>query len=226
MSKHFPAPQSEHELLERAKNLAGMTLGEAAKLAEVQVPKSLQREKGWIGLLLEKLLGATASTKAEPDFTELGIELKTLPINSQGSPLETTFVSVAPLVNLTGASWQTSHIYNKLKRVLWIPIVADKHLPIHERIIANGFLWSPSPDEELQLKNDWQELIDMIVLGQVEEIQGKHGQILQLRPKAANSQAKTAAIDKHGRPFMTLPRGFYLKTHFTKDLINKHLIVN
>ena len=63
----------------------------------------------------------------------------------------------------------------------------------------------------------------MIVLGRVEEIHGKHGQYLQLRPKAANSNAKTKAYDRDGRPFMTLPRGFYLKTAFTRYLIHHHL---
>jgi len=63
----------------------------------------------------------------------------------------------------------------------------------------------------------------MIVLGEVEKITAKHGQVLQLRPKAANSQIRTKAVNKHGQPFMTLPRGFYLKISFTQRLILKHL---
>jgi DNA mismatch repair protein MutH len=62
----------------------------------------------------------------------------------------------------------------------------------------------------------------MIVLGEVENIHGKHGQILQLRPKAANSKALTNAYNKYGQPFKTLPRGFYLKTAFTHSLLYKH----
>ena len=76
------------------------------------------------------------------------------------------------------------------------------------------------------LSQDWQELTDMIVLGDVENIHGKHGQVLQLRPKAANSQAKTKAYNKKGQPFMTLPRGFYLKIAFTHQLIKKFLRIN
>jgi len=88
------------------------------------------------------------------------------------------------------------------------------------------FLWSPSIEEENLLALDWQELTDMIVLGEVEKIQGKHGQVLQLRPKGANSQSKTQAFDRHGKPFMTLPRGFYLKIPFTQMLLHKHLRIN
>ncbi|AZQ85269.1 DNA mismatch repair endonuclease MutH [Colwellia sp. Arc7-635] len=220
------SPKNEAELLERAQDLAGMTLGEVAESINVVVPKDLKREKGWIGLLLEQVLGASAGSRPEPDFPHLGIELKSLPINYQGKPLETTFVCVAPLTGLVGAQWQTSHIRNKLARVLWVPVVSERSIPIAERIIGTAFIWSPSAEEEHLLALDWQELTDMIVLGNVENIHGKHGQVLQLRPKAANSHAKTQAFNRLGQPFMTLPRGFYLKTSFTQSLLNKYLRVN
>jgi len=219
-------PKNESELLQRAQVLAGMTLAEIAEQVGVVVPTSLTREKGWIGLLLEQVLGASAGSKPEPDFPHLGIELKSLPINAQGKPLETTFVCVAPLTGLVGASWNTSHIRNKMARVLWVPVVSERHIPINERIVGTPFIWSPSPEEEQLLALDWQELTDMIVLGDVENISGKHGQVLQLRPKAANSQAKTKAFNRHGQPFQTLPRGFYLKTAFTQMLLNKHLRID
>ncbi len=216
-------PTSETELLERAQALAGFTLGEIAHQAGIKVPENLKREKGWIGLLLEHVLGASAGSRPEPDFPQLGIELKSLPISYIGKPLETTFVCVAPLTGLVGASWEHSHIRNKLARVLWVPVVSERSIPVHERIVGTPFIWSPSPEEEQLLAMDWQELTDMIVLGEVENINGKYGQVLQLRPKAANSQAKTKAFNRHGQPFMTLPRGFYIKTAFTQMLLKKHL---
>lgn len=218
-------PSNETELVTNAQSLAGLTLGEIAQQAGIEVPTNLDRDKGWSGLLLEHVLGATAGSKPEPDFPELGIELKTIPINMQGKPLETTFVAVAPLIGLVGTTWQSSHVKHKLTRVLWVPIVAERQIPVRDRIVATPFIWSPSAEEEALLANDWQELTDMIVLGEVENISGKHGQIMQLRPKAANSKVKTDAFDKHGRPFKTLPRGFYLKIPFTQSLINKHLRV-
>lgn len=219
----FSKPTTEKELITRAHALAGMTLGDIALNAGINVPENLLKDKGWAGLLLEHVLGASAGSRPEPDFPDLGIELKSLPINRSGKPLETTFVCVAPLTGLTGATWQTSHIRNKLARVLWVPVIAERNIPVIDRIVGTPFIWSPSVDEENLLMMDWQELTDMIVLGEVENITGKHGQILQLRPKAANSKAKTAAFDKNGKPFSTLPRGFYLKIPFTFMLLQKHL---
>jgi len=226
MEKTTPPPTNEAQLLKRCQEIAGLTLGDLANQYKISIPANLKKEKGWVGLLLEHVLGASAGTRPEPDFVELGIELKTLPINRNGKPLETTFVSVAPLKNLMGATWQNSHIRNKLARVLWVPIVAEREIPLNERIIATPFIWSPSAEEEQLMALDWQELTDMIVLGQVEQINGKHGQVLQLRPKAANSQAKTQAVDKHGKPFLTLPRGFYLKTAFTQQILKNNLRID
>lgn len=219
-------PVDEAELLRRAQAIAGLSLGEIAATANIAVPKNLNKDKGWTGLLLEHMLGASAGSRPEPDFPHLGIELKTLPINRFGKPLETTFVCVAPLIGLIGETWKTSHIRNKLARVLWIPIIAEREIAVAERLVATPFIWSPSPDEDHALATDWRELTDMIVLGNVEKITGKHGHILQLRPKAANSNAKTRAFNHEGKPFLTLPRGFYLKTAFTQQLLRQHLRIN
>ncbi|WP_212744523.1 DNA mismatch repair endonuclease MutH [Thalassotalea litorea] len=219
-------PESEQQLIQTAQRLSGITLGDLAAQLGIAVPENLNKEKGWIGLLLERALGASAGSKPLPDFPELGIELKTLPIDRDAKVLETTFVSVAPLTGMSGVTWQTSHVKNKMAKVLWVPIISERQLPVAERLICTPFLWQPNPEEEALLQADWQELTDMIVLGEVEKINGKYGEVLQLRPKAANSKAKTKAFDKNGRPFQTLPRGFYLKTGFTQQLLNRHLRVN
>mgnify|MGYP006088300315 CR=1 FL=1 len=225
LNKPLP-PLSEEQLKQKAQTLAGMTLGEISSAHGISIPDNLTRNKGWTGLLLEHVLGASAGSRPEPDFPELGIELKSLPINSQGKPLETTFVSVAPLTGLVGVTWLTSYVRKKLSKVLWVPILSDKNIPLKDRIVGTPFIWSPSLEEDHLLAMDWQELTDMIVLGEVENIQGKHGQVLQLRPKAANSKAKTQAFNKDGKPFMTLPRGFYLKIPFTQMLLHKHLRID
>lgn len=219
-------PSSEQALMQNAQNLAGLTLGELAEQAGIAVPKDLTRNKGWIGLLLEHVLGASAGSRPEPDFPHLGIELKSLPINEQAKPLETTFVSVAPLTGLVGINWHNCYVRKKLARVLWVPVITPKDTPISERLVGTPFLWSPNAEEEALLAQDWQELTDMIVLGDVENIHGKHGQVMQLRPKAANNKARTQAFDRNGKPFMTLPRGFYLKINFTQSLLHRYLRIN
>ncbi|KAB0684098.1 DNA mismatch repair endonuclease MutH [Aeromonas caviae] len=215
-------PQSEQELLSRAYTMAGFTLAQLAATAGILVPRDLRRDKGWTGQLIEWQLGASAGSRPEQDFPDLGIELKTIPVDPQGRPLETTFVCVAPLIGVSGQRWEESNVRNKLSRVLWIPVEGSRDIPVGDRRVGMPLLWSPNEEEEGLLRQDWEELMDMIVLGEVEQISARHGQVLQLRPKAANSKALTRAIGRNGQPIMTLPRGFYLKIEFTHQLLQRH----
>ncbi|MTD28318.1 DNA mismatch repair endonuclease MutH [Erwinia sorbitola] len=220
-----PPPQNEEELMARATALAGYTLGELALRINLPIPRDLKRDKGWVGLLLERYLGASAGSKPEQDFAGIGVELKTIPVDASGRPLETTFVCVAPLTGNSGVTWHNSHVRHKLTRVLWVPVEGDRAIPLEQRHVGSPLLWSPDAEEELQLQRDWEELMDMIVLGQVEQITARHGEVLQIRPKAANSKALTEGIGRDGQPIMTLPRGFYLKKTFTAPLLARHFLL-
>ena len=215
-------PKSEQELFQRAMEVAGISFKELAQEANLTVPPNLKKDKGWVGQLIEWHLGAPAGSKAEQDFKHLGIELKTIPISYTGKPLETTFVCVAPLIGIQGLTWETSHVCNKLSRVLWVPVEGEREIPLADRRVGTPLIWTPSEEENAQLKADWEELMEMIVLGHVEKITAHHGQILQLRPKAAHSRVLTEAYGASGKPIMTLPRGFYLRTQFTSSILEKH----
>ena len=216
-------PQTLEQLLSQAQSIAGLTFGELADELHIPVPPDLKRDKGWVGMLLERALGATAGSKAEQDFSHLGVELKTLPINAEGYPLETTFVSLAPLVQNSGVKWENSHVRHKLSCVLWMPIEGSRHIPLRERHIGTPILWKPTAEQERQLKQDWEELMDLIVLGKLEQITARIGEVMQLRPKGANSKAITKGIGKYGEVIDTLPLGFYLRKEFTAGILKAFL---
>ncbi|KAL0971586.1 DNA mismatch repair endonuclease MutH [Haemophilus influenzae] len=216
-------PQTLEQLLSQAQSIAGLTFGELADELHIPVPIDLKRDKGWVGMLLERALGATAGSKAEQDFSHLGVELKTLPINAEGYPIETTFVSLAPLVQNSGVKWENSHVRHKLSCVLWMPIEGSRHIPLRERHIGAPIFWKPTAEQERQLKQDWEELMDLIVLGKLEQITARIGEVMQLRPKGANSRAVTKGIGKNGEIIDTLPLGFYLRKEFTAQILNAFL---
>lgn len=217
-------PQTLEQLLSQAQSIAGLTFGELADDLHIPVPPDLKRDKGWVGMLLERALGATAGSKAEQDFSHLGVELKTLPINAEGYPLETTFVSLAPLVQNSGVKWENSHVRHKLSCVLWMPIEGSRHIPLRERHIGAPILWKPTAEQERQLKQDWEELMDLIVLGKLDQITARIGEVMQLRPKGANSRSITKGIGRNGEVIETLPLGFYLRKAFTAGILNDFLL--
>lgn len=217
-------PQTETELLNQGYKLAGLTLANLAKQIGEPLPSNLLHAKGWIGQSIETYLGATAGCKSEPDFQELAIELKTIPVKADGAPRETTYVCNVPMLNIDGLIWHDSIVYKKLAHVFWVPIEADPSIPIADRKIGMPLLWSPTTEQEKILRQDWEELMEMVCLGNIESMTARYGVYLQIRPKAANSRARTMGIGATGERIQTLPRGFYLRTSFTKQILQAHYI--
>lgn len=216
-----PPPDSTAELLHRAHALAGLTLTELADELRQSLPVDLRRDKGTVGQLIELALGASAGSRAEPDFPHLAVELKTLPVDRNGKPLESTYVCVAPMTGATLQRWQDSWVCRKLQHVLWVPVLAARDIPLGDRMIGRAFLWQPDAQQQQLLQQDWEELMDLLALGGLDQIRGAHGKVLQLRPKGANSKALTLAIGPAGEPVQALPRGFYLKTSFTSQILQQ-----
>lgn len=212
-------PKSEEELLTRARQLAGLTINDLAIKFNQAIPNDTRHAKGWIGQLIETTLGATASSLAEPDFQLIGIELKTLPLTNNGKPKESTYVCTVPLTNLHEQEWTTCWLKRKLQRVLWLPLEADKRIPLAERHIGNAILWSPGEAETRQLQQDWEELMELVCLGKLDQITSHMGRYLQIRPKGANAKSLTTTLDEEGNTIQTLPRGFYLRPEFTQQII-------
>lgn len=108
--------------------------------------------------------------------------------------------------------------------MLWIPIEGERQIPLAERHVGVPILWQPSSSQEQRLRQDWEELMDYIVLGKLTEITARIGEVLQLRPKGANSRALTKGIGKNGEIIDTLPLGFYLRKEFTAEILHDFLM--
>ncbi len=224
MEHRISPPASEAELLQRAQALAGLSLAQLAHTLGGSVPADLRRHKGWVGQLIEQALGATAGSAAEPDFPAIGVELKSLPVDRRGLPLESTYVCTVPL-EAADTSWAACWLRRKLARVLWLPVEAERTLPLGQRRIGMPLLWSPDTEEESQLRRDWEELTERILLGELEQITARHGEVLQIRPKAADSRALRHAVGAAGERILTNPRGFYLRPAFTAGILRRHFVL-
>ncbi len=216
------APRDLSELSERARSLSGLRLEELAAMCGAPVPLDLKRAKGWVGALLETALGASAGSRAEPDFPHLGIELKTLPVDLSGKPLESTFVCTIELGNIAQSEWSESRLLKKLSHVLWVPVQGLREMPVGERRIGTPFFWQPSEREEGLLRGDWETLALLIAQGRTSEITGHLGEVLQVRPKAARGSSRRRALDDEGAIYDEQPKGFYLRPRFTHELLLRH----
>ena len=214
-------PTTEDELLERARSVAGRSVGELAMKAQVRIPRQMRRAKGLAGQLLEQFLGADAGSKAEPDFTGLGVELKTLPVH-EGRPKESTFVSTIELDRLGDTDFEDSVVWHKLRRVLWMPIEADPSVELAGRRFGAPILWSPEGDQRQTLQDDYERVAELVLRGRIDEITGHLGDALQVRPKAAHGGVRERAPEGIGGGYQwTGPRGFYLRPGFTASILER-----
>jgi DNA mismatch repair protein MutH len=208
--------EAEAELFARARALAGMPVDALARRVGLAVGAGVHA-KGKVGTLLEQALGATGGSMATWDFPDLKVELKTVPVDARGLPRESTFVCTVTLIDADRAEWETSWVKAKLARVLWVPVVTHDG---GERVIGRAVLWSPTPEQEQVLHEDFDEIMGRIGMGGIELLSARVGRWLQLRPKAAHGSVRTSAPGVDGDDVSTVPRGFYLRARFTGAILS------
>ena len=156
-------PASITELLQRTTAIAGRSLAELAAQLGRPLPDDLRRHKGLVGQYVEFALGADGGNLPQPDFATLGVELKTIPIDRYGQPLETTYVCVAPLRVTLADHWAHSLLRRKLAQVLWVPVEGERQLPLEDlytgyrqnvmapdELLVRTLVPRPTPQEQLR----------------------------------------------------------------------------
>lgn len=214
-------PQNEDELLMRCAGIEGLSIAQLSSSLGIRIPEHINQRKGFIGQAVELALGASAGSKSLPDFLEIDVELKTLPLDHLARPSESTFITTIPLLRVHEQNWANSQCRSKIKRILWVTVEGDTTIPLSQRRLGHSFLWSPSVDDEKILQQDWSELTSMISRGELAKIDARMGEYLQVRPKAAHGKSLCYGLDEAGSKILTLPRGFYLRSTFTASILSK-----
>lgn len=218
---HALPPQNIEELQERLHQIAGFTLAELAGQANIPLPISPLHGKGFQGELIERYLGASAPGLPIPDFPDLNIELKTVPVDENFRPLESTFICSAPLNEASARRYEDSILCHKISRVLFVFVVSPRNFSYEERYVAGFHFWSPDCDEERLIREDFEELYEMVATGHVDDITARMGTVIQMRPKAADGKALTDCPGPDGTLIKVRPRGFYMRRAFMEELLKK-----
>ncbi len=212
-----PGPLSIEELVLRAASLEGRSLDDVAEAIGAATPEGGLHQKGKIGELCERALGASGGSFARVDFPSLGVELKTIPVGPDGRPRESTFVCAIRLDDAETAEWESSWVRRKLARVLFLPVVGAGEGGA--RRFGRARLWSPTAEQDGRLRDDFDEVMGLVGIGRVEDVTAHLGRYLQVRPKARDGSARTVAFGADGERIATVPRSFYLRSLFTGAIL-------
>jgi DNA mismatch repair protein MutH len=210
-------------LLAHARALVGVELSELADALGLPVPVGNVRTKGWSGQVIEQELGAAVGGARGPDFAGLGVELKTVPVDDDLTPIESTAVCQIDPVAIAAESWETSYAREKLARVLFVALaVPPGARSVGERRVAAVRLWSPDAEETRALRDDFELIVrGYYRQGRAAEITGHLGQVLQVRPKGRDAGDLRDAYDAAGRPTRVGKHGFYLRPAFVARILQR-----
>jgi DNA mismatch repair protein MutH len=213
-------------LMAHARALVGVELADLADQMGLPVPPIAagpERTKGWSGQIIERELGVEANGMAGPDFARLGLELKTVPVDDDLKPLESTAVCQIDPIVIAGESWETSTAREKLARVLFVALeVPPQARSVGERRVSAVRLWSPSAAEERILRADFELFVrGYFRRGRGEAITGHLGSALQVRPKGRNAADQRDGFDESGAPKRVGKCGFYLRPAFVASILRE-----
>jgi DNA mismatch repair protein MutH len=215
-----PPSDALRSLLAHARALVGVQLGELADQLGIPAPLGAVRTKGWSGQIVERELGVEGGGTHGPDFSELGVELKTVPVDERLIPLESTAVCHIDPIGIAGESWATSYARTKLARVLFVALSTERGQPVADRRVCAVRLWSPAPAEDDLLRADFELFArEYFRRGRAGAITGHLGRVLQVRPKGRNAADLCDGYDEAGRPIRIGKCGFYLRPAFVAAIL-------
>jgi DNA mismatch repair protein MutH len=208
-------------LLAHARALVGVELGELADGLGMPVPAGRVRTKGWSGQILEHELGVAPGGTRGPDFAALGVELKTVPVDVDLVPLESTAVCQIDPIAIAAEGWDGSYVQLKLARVLFIALeVPAGTRSVGERRVAAVRLWSPDVEQQRLLRADFELFVrGFFRQGRADDITGHLGAVLQVRPKGRNSADTRDGYDAAGNATRVGKCGFYLRPSFVAAIL-------
>jgi DNA mismatch repair protein MutH len=212
-------PYSVASIFNYAKDLTGHTL---ADKCHSDILEKNYAGKGNFGQYLEKYyFGFNLNNNPAPDFSYVDVELKSGGIIETAKGFrakERLAIGKINFFNIVNESFETSHIWTKLKLPLLVFHIYKKNEDPRNYKINNVNIISFTKSEIAQLIDDWSLIKNKVINGKAHEISG--GDTLFL--EAATTGGKNQKPDP--QPYSeepAHPRRFALKPAFVTTLLKK-----
>jgi DNA mismatch repair protein MutH len=210
--------ESEKELLETAHHLKGKTI------RDILNGKKADLHKGSVGNIIEsEAFGVATNNDARPDISDLGIELKVIPLKKKSKGgldiKERTKICSINYIELVKEKWSTSHARIKLNKILFIFYQSDSNDKLASKVI-DYHLFQLELSEEPIISADWHRTQKRVEDGLAHELSesenlilaasrsGQGGLPYEKWPKQPNTKHQERARQ----------RAFSLKPSFTRTI--------
>ncbi|MEN9993741.1 MAG: hypothetical protein RL762_398 [Bacteroidota bacterium] len=208
------------ELRNRAESLKDKFISELKPTLDV-------KDKGAIGKIIEEYgFGVKNNSESRPDFHEIGVELKVVPLKQSQKGLsvkERTKVCLINYNQIVESSWETSHAKHKLDHILFVFYHYNKENHLESQIKDYYFFELKNQLEEPIIQTDWHRTKQIVEDGRAHELSESQNKIL------AASRSGAGGLEEHKNP--TQPntifqkhapqRSFSLKPSYTNVIWNE-----
>lgn len=205
----------------------GKTIGQIKDELKIEREKMV---KGASGLIVENLLGMDNNNRDEADISEIGCEIKILPLqknrNGEIKAKEPTAIQMINYMEVAQETWETAKLRKKIALTFWVVYLAKsngKALNQDDYVIVDYFLDHPTDVQNGIFRKDWEEIQDYIKTGRADELSCSMGTYLEPKTKGASNKDKTDAPDGHGGKISARRRAFYYKKRYTNTAIIPNL---
>jgi DNA mismatch repair protein MutH len=211
-------PSDKNSVIEYAKKLKGKSL---RQVCDVKVLEHSYLGKGNFGQVLEKFyFGYEPNSKAEADFAQIGMELKSSPLkqlkNDEFRSKERLVLNIINYVNVVNQNFENSDFFKKNASILLIFYLHNAGFDILDYLIKLVDEWSfPSTDLEI-IKKDWELITKKISDGKAHELSEGDTFYLGACTKGAN------ALSVRKQPFSEIPakqRAYSFKQGYVNHII-------
>ena len=211
-------PKDKKSVLDYAKQLKGKTLRE---VCNSDILKHKYSGKGNFGQVLEKFyFGYEPNSKAEADFFEAGMELKSTPLkrlkNGEYRSKERLVLNIINYLEVVNQQFETSDFWKKNATLLLIFYLHQANYDLLDYVIKLVDAWNyPTTDLEI-IKKDWRLIKQKIEDGKAHELSEGDTFYLGACTKGAN------ASSTRNQPFSNVPakqRAYSLKQGYVNHII-------
>lgn len=206
-------PTNVTSIVEYAQRLVGHTLRDFVYVEELA---DTRRRRGSFGNAVEEYyFKYDLNSDSNPDFAEVGLELKTTPVkkNSRGELVskERLVFTMIDYDGVVKEDFEHSQFLKKSRDILLITYLYEPDKNALDYIIEAAARWGLPEEDIPQIKKDWETVVEKVRSGHAEDISGGDTLYLEACTKAADSTVRRS------QPFsdvLAKPRAWALKASY------------
>lgn len=197
-------------ITEKFEEFYGMSLEEIGQSLGFEVGKS----KDKTAIICRRVLGITQGRKIE-EFEKADIQMKTIPINRNGTPIEEMSFKQIDFIGILSEDWESSYWYEALTKKFFFVVFEEFEKKFH---LKKVFFWTMPYKDLLLAKNFWEDTQRKIKNNDFENfIKSSAGGPCFVRTKGMNS--KDVMITANGNKQKKL--GYWLSRAYIKTVIGQ-----